>query len=171
MNSVVRVGLSSLRRLNNPSNLRIIASPNLVHSIRSYAMSLTFASPYDIHYKNADVKQVDVPSFSGTFGILPDHVPTLAVIKPGVVTVFENEGSTKKYFVSSGTVTINDDSSVQILAEEAVPIEHLDINAAREALSHATAEEQKAQTPEGKAEAKIAIEVSEALIKACETGQ
>lgn len=48
MNSVVRVGLSSLRRLNHPSNLRIIATPNLVHSIRSYAMSLTFASPYDV---------------------------------------------------------------------------------------------------------------------------
>ena len=29
--------------------------------------------------------------------------------------------------VSSGTLTVNDDASVQILAEEAVPLEHLDI--------------------------------------------
>jgi F-type H+-transporting ATPase subunit delta len=43
------------------------------------------------------VKQVDVPSGTGTFGILPNHVPTLAVLRPGVVTVFEDEG-TKKYF-------------------------------------------------------------------------
>lgn len=57
---------------------------------------------------------MDVPSFSGAFGILPKHVPTLAVLKPGVVTVIENEGGSKKYFVSSGTVTINDDSSVQV---------------------------------------------------------
>lgn len=65
-------------------------------------------------YDSASVKQVDVPSFSGAFGILPKHVPTLAVLKPGVVTVFENDGKVKKIFVSSGTVTINEDSSVQV---------------------------------------------------------
>ena len=80
---------------------------------------------------------MDVPSFSGSFGILPNHVPTLAVLKPGVVTVFENEGAAKKIFVSSGTVTINDDSSVQVIAEEAVPLEQLDISAAKDALSKA----------------------------------
>lgn len=62
-------------------------------------------------YNGANVKQVDVPSFSGSFGILPAHVPTLAVLKPGVVTVYEQDGSAKKIFVSSGTVTVNEDSS------------------------------------------------------------
>jgi F-type H+-transporting ATPase subunit delta len=66
-----------------------------------------------------------VPSFSGSFGILPNHVPSLAVLRPGVVTVFENEGAVKKFFVSSGSVTINEDASVQILAEEAHPLEDL----------------------------------------------
>lgn len=65
-------------------------------------------------YDGSSVKQVDVPSFSGSFGILPRHVPTLAVLKPGVVTVYENDGKVNKIFVSSGTVTINDDSSVQV---------------------------------------------------------
>lgn len=66
-------------------------------------------------YDSQSVKQVDVPSFSGAFGILPKHVPTLAVLKPGVVSVFENDGNVKKIFVSSGTVTINEDSSVQVI--------------------------------------------------------
>lgn len=65
-------------------------------------------------YDKAVIRQVDVPSFSGSFGILPKHVPTLAVLKPGVVTVYEEDGTTKKIFVSSGTVTINEDNSVQI---------------------------------------------------------
>lgn len=97
-----------------------------------------------------------MPSFSGSFGILPKHVPTLAVLKPGVVSVYENEGAVKKIFVSSGTVTINEDSSVQvnlpcywifissnfwfiakILAEEAHPVENIDASAARELLSKA----------------------------------
>ena len=73
-------------------------------------MAFTFAAPNGVHYKDASVKQVDVPSFSGSFGILPDHVPALAVLAPGVVTVIEESGDAAKFFVSSGTVTINDDS-------------------------------------------------------------
>ena len=49
-------------------------------------------------YDKASVKQVDVPSFSGSFGILPEHVPLLAVLKPGVITVYEDDGANKKYF-------------------------------------------------------------------------
>ena len=51
-----------------------------------------------VYYKDAKVKQIDVPTFSGNFGILPDHVPTLAVLKPGVINVTEEDGSNKKYF-------------------------------------------------------------------------
>ncbi|XP_017490657.1 PREDICTED: ATP synthase subunit delta, mitochondrial-like [Rhagoletis zephyria] len=129
-------------------------------------MPLTFSSPYEVFYNAADVKQVDVPSFSGSFGILPKHVPLLAVLKPGVVTVYENEGAAKKFFVSSGTVTINDDSSVQVLAEEAVPLDSLDAQAAREALSKAQQQLSSATDEVSKAEAQIAVEVSEAIVAA-----
>lgn len=47
---------------------------------RSYAdeaMKLTFAAANKVFYDQAEVKQVDVPSFSGDFGILAAHVPTL----------------------------------------------------------------------------------------------
>lgn len=37
-----------------------------------------------------------------------------AVLKPGVVTVYESDGRVNKIFVSSGTITINEDSSVQV---------------------------------------------------------
>lgn len=119
-------------------------------------------------YNNAVVRQVDVPSFSGSFGILPAHVPSLAVLKPGVVTVFEQDGAAKKFFVSSGTVTINEDSTVQLLAEEAIPVDQLDISAAKELLSQSQTQLAQASTDVAKAEAQIAIEVSEALVKACE---
>lgn len=45
-----------------------------------------------------NVKQVDVPSMSGNFGILANHVPMLAVLKPGVINIFEDDASSKKYF-------------------------------------------------------------------------
>jgi F-type H+-transporting ATPase subunit delta len=44
-------------------------------------MSFTFAAPNAVHYTEANVRQIDVPSFSGSFGILPSHVPALAVLK------------------------------------------------------------------------------------------
>lgn len=115
---------------------------------RGYAeeMSFTLAAANKVFYDNASVRQVDVPSFSGSFGILPKHVPTLAVLKPGVVTVYENDGTTSKVFVSSGTITVNEDSSVQVLVEEAQPIDALDLSAAREVLASAQSELSSAST-------------------------
>merc|ERR1711963_581574 len=136
---------------------------------RNYSeMSFTFASPTDVYYASASVKQVDVPSFSGSFGILPNHVPSLAVLKPGVVTVFEDDGSNKKFFVSSGSISINDDSSVQVLAEEAHPIDRLDAQAIRDGVSKAQADVNAASSERAKAEAQIALECYEALAKALE---
>lgn len=115
---------------------------------RGYAeeMSFTLAAANKVFYNNAAVRQVDVPSFSGAFGILPKHVPTLAVLKPGVVTIYEADGTAKKVFVSSGTITVNDDSSVQVLAEEAHLIEDIDAAAAREVLAQSQSELSSATT-------------------------
>ncbi|XP_012272898.1 ATP synthase subunit delta, mitochondrial [Orussus abietinus] len=129
-------------------------------------MKFTFAGANQVFYDQAAVRQVDVPSFSGAFGILPKHVPTLAVLKPGVVTVYEYSGESKKIFVSSGTVTINEDSSVQILAEEAHPVDSLDNSAAKDALSKAQQQLSSASSERDKAEAAIAVEVAEAIVQA-----
>lgn len=51
-----------------------------------------------VFFREASVKQVDVPTLTGAFGILPAHVPTLQVLRPGVVTVFNDDGSSAKYF-------------------------------------------------------------------------
>ena len=150
---------------------RLFSQRSLNHILkRGYAdeMSFTFAAGNQVFYEGAAVRQVDVPSFSGAFGILPKHVPTLAVLKPGVVTVIENDGAVKKVFVSSGTVTINDDSSVQVIAEEAATLDQLDAAAAKETLSNALSKLSSAQSEKEKAEAAIAIEVAEIIVKALE---
>jgi len=134
-------------------------------------MAFTFASPAEMFYTNADVRQVDVPSYSGSFGILAHHVPCLAVLKPGVVTVYPKDGAElKRYFVSSGTITINEDSTVQVLAEAAVPVERLDGGLARDGLTKANQQLASASSEEAKAEAQIGVEVYEAMVKAIEGG-
>ena len=133
------------------------AAPNAVHynaaSVKQVLMVTMVMEPkllvYNDHlygnvlywiFESKSRLQIDVPSFSGSFGILPAHVASLAVLKPGVVTVYEEDGATKKFFVSSGSITINDDSSVQILAEEAHAVEDLDAAGAKAALADVSAD-------------------------------
>uniref|UniRef100_A0A3Q3FNR6 ATP synthase F(1) complex subunit delta, mitochondrial n=1 Tax=Labrus bergylta TaxID=56723 RepID=A0A3Q3FNR6_9LABR len=122
----------------------------------------------EVFFKEASVKQVDVPTLTGAFGILPAHVPTLQVLRPGVVTVFSEDGSSAKYFVSSGSITVNADSSVQLLAEEAVALDQLDISAAKAHLEKAQSEMAGASDEAARAEVQISIDASEAIVKALE---
>ena len=129
-------------------------------------IAFTFASTSDVYYANAKVNQIDVPGTTSAFGICPNHVPTLAVMTPGIVTVFETDGTQKKFFVSSGSVTVNPDASVQVLAEEAHPLERIDKEAVREGLQKAQSEVSAASSEQAKAEAQIALECYESLQKA-----
>ncbi|XP_043909741.1 ATP synthase subunit delta, mitochondrial isoform X1 [Protopterus annectens] len=131
-------------------------------------MSFTFASPTEVFYTGASVKQVDVPTLTGAFGILPAHVPTLQVLRPGVVTVFDEDGTATKYFVSSGSVTVNADSSVQLLAEEAVRLEDLDLATAKANLERAVSELTSTTEETARVEAQINVEANEAIVKALE---
>ncbi|XP_023827492.1 ATP synthase subunit delta, mitochondrial [Salvelinus sp. IW2-2015] len=134
----------------------------------SAQMSFTFASPTQVYFKEASVKQVDVPTLTGAFGILPAHVPTLQVLRPGVVTVFNDDGSATKFFVSSGSITVNADSSVQLLAEEAFPLDQLDVAAAKVNLEKAQSEMASASDEAARAEVQINIDANEAIVKALE---
>lgn len=89
-----------------------------------------------------------------------------AVLRPGIVTVYEKDGASKKVFVSSGTITVNVDSSVQVLAEEAHPLENIDARAAQEALSKSQSELSSAKDDQARAEATLAVEVAEQIVKA-----
>lgn len=71
-------------------------------------------------------------------------------------------------FVSSGTITVNVDSSVQVLAEEAHPVEDIDSRAAQEALSKCQSELSSAKDDQARAEATLAVEVAELIVKAAQ---
>ncbi|KAL9950478.1 hypothetical protein ACROYT_G042976 [Oculina patagonica] len=129
------------------------------------AVGLTFGSPSEMFYSETDVKQVDVSTTAGSFGILPNHVPTLATLRPGLLTVHDDAGA-HKYFASSGTVTINADSTVQILAEEAHPLDRFDHQTVNQQLEQAQQSLSSASGEEDKAKAQIAVECLDALNKA-----
>lgn len=49
-------------------------------------------------FNGVNVRQVDVPTQTGAFGILAAHVPTLQVLRPGLVVVHAEDGTISKYF-------------------------------------------------------------------------
>ena len=96
----MRAGSSILLR-SLRSSTGFMSSRGMAAAASENAMPLTFAAPNAVHYDKVNVWQVDVTGLDGTFGILPKHVPALAVLSPGVVTVYEDDGGAKKFFVSS----------------------------------------------------------------------
>ncbi|KAH3731204.1 ATP synthase subunit delta, mitochondrial-like [Dreissena polymorpha] len=126
-------------------------------------MEFTFASPSDVYYQAAQVKQVDVQGLSGSFGVCFNHVPTIAALMPGVVTVHELDGTQKRIFVSSGAITVNNDSTVQLLAEEAHPLERFDKQTVASNLSEATSAVSAARDEKERAEAQIRVDCLQTL--------
>ena len=82
------------------------------------------------------------------------------------MTVYEKEGAVKKVIVSSGTITVNVDSSVQVLAEEAHPLEDVDARAAQETLQAAQQQLSSAKDDKERAEAQVAVDVAELIVSA-----
>ena len=82
--------------------------------------------------------QVDlvlVPAVTGDFGVMPGHVPTVAQLRPGVITVHtEQDKQVDKYFVSSGFAFVHSNSTADVCAVEAVKISELDTEAIRAGL-------------------------------------
>ncbi|CAI0417675.1 unnamed protein product [Linum tenue] len=95
-------------------------------------------------------------------GVLPGHVPTIAELKPGVMTVHEGT-DVSKYFVSSGFAFIHANSVADVIAVEAVPVDHLDSNLVQKGLAEFTQKLGSASTDLEKAEAQIGVDVYSAM--------
>lgn len=97
--SFIRPSLTLLKHAQTQFRLVSAASISTTRRLMANEMTFTFASSGEVFYNAVkNVKQVDVPSLSGSFGILAQHVPTLAVLKPGVVTVTEQDGKVNTRF-------------------------------------------------------------------------
>ena len=126
-------------------------------------LTLNFFVPHNVEFEGAEVDQVQVPATSGDMGVLPGHVPTVVQMRPGVVAVTMNDKETQKYFVSSGFAFVHADSTTDICAVEAVPVEQLDPEAVKKGLADYTAKLVNAKDDYEKASAQIGIEVCGAM--------
>lgn len=84
-----------------------------------------------------EVEAVVVPGSEGQFTVMRDHAPFMSTMKPGVVEVVESGSKSRRLFVRGGFADVSP-TGLTILAEQAIPVE--DIN-----LGHIEAEIQYAQ--------------------------
>lgn len=99
-------------------------------------LTLNFYLPHEVQFSKEQVDLVLMPAVTGDFGVMPGHVPTVAQLRPGVVTVHkELDKQVEKFFVSSGFAFVHDDSSADVCAVEAVKLDDLDPEAVRAGLA------------------------------------
>ena len=73
---------------------------------------------------SGEVEQVDVPGAEGDFGVLAHHAPLIAMLKPGILTVF-GAGETQRIVVIGGFAEVNE-QGLTVLADMATPVEDFD---------------------------------------------
>lgn len=96
---------------------------------RSTGMKLNFNLPQLTLYDSADVSSVIVPGAMGEYEVTADHVPIVAELKAGLLTIKHGEGGDVRYFVPGGFSLTHANSVTDIVCPEAVKIDDLDITA------------------------------------------
>ena len=88
-------------------------------------LQLDLVSPSKLLMSEA-VGMVVVPGIEGYFGVLPDHMPLVSTLRPGVVTVHENvtAPASKSFFVDGGFAEVNP-SGCTLLVDEAIDVSEL----------------------------------------------
>lgn len=102
-------------------------------------------SPERLVFSGA-VTEVIVPGAEGEFGVLAGHAPFIGMLKPGILTI-KTGADVQRFFVRGGFAEVNP-AGLTVLAEEAKPVEELDlatlrqqIQDAKEDVSDATSDE------------------------------
>uniref|UniRef100_A0A7S0SFW2 ATP synthase F1 complex delta/epsilon subunit N-terminal domain-containing protein n=1 Tax=Mantoniella antarctica TaxID=81844 RepID=A0A7S0SFW2_9CHLO len=126
-------------------------------------LTLNFYMPHEVEFAGVEVEQVQIPATTGDFGVLPGHVPTVAQMRPGVVAVTKSSSEVHKYFVSSGFAFIHADSTTDIMAVEAVPVDQLNAEVVKKGLADYQAKLSNAKDDYERASAQIGIEVCSAM--------
>lgn len=104
------------------------------------------ASPARLVF-SGEVDQVDCPGAEGDFGVLAQHAPLIAALRPGILTVRQG-GNSKRFYVRDGFAEVNP-SGLTVIVEYAVAAEELTADVL--AKETAAAEEKLAAAKDGAA--------------------
>jgi len=87
------------------------------------ALHFELVSPEKLLF-SGNVEQVDVPGLEGDFGVLEGHAPTVATLRPGILTVHVSDGA-QKIVVLGGFAEVSD-KGLTVVADLAESVEDFD---------------------------------------------
>lgn len=102
-------------------------------------LKLDILTPLGPKRRGLDVSGVEIPGLFGELGVLPDHVPFVTPIVPGVVR-FRDGDESVRIAVGAGFLEIGADGRVAVLVERALLPDEIDVAAAKQALTRVNAE-------------------------------
>lgn len=116
----------------------------------SDSISFEIVTPEGLKFQE-EIYQVSLPTPQGYIGILPNHIPLITIITPGVITIDRHPGldefEKKERLATAGGFIQIDGKRVRLLADTADRAEDIDEAKAREALEQAKAMQRQAKDP------------------------
>ncbi|EFJ10094.1 hypothetical protein SELMODRAFT_166842 [Selaginella moellendorffii] len=122
-------------------------------------LTVNFVLPSEVAMNAEKVDMVILPATSGLMGVLPGHVPTIAELKPGVLSVHDGGQVKTQYFLSSGFAFVHANSVTDIVVVEAAPLDRFDPDEVRKNLADYNQKLSSATTDLDKAQAQIGVDV------------
>jgi F-type H+-transporting ATPase subunit epsilon len=113
---------------------------------------------------SALVDMVVAPGEAGDFGVLPGHSLLMSLLRPGVLEIWEGSQVTRRIFVAGGFAEVNERGCI-VLAEEAVPVEEISLEQARQRLANAQDDLRGANNDAERERAEREIRIAQALIQ------
>jgi F-type H+-transporting ATPase subunit epsilon len=111
------------------------------------------------------VDMVVAPGEAGDFGVLPNHSLLISLLRPGVIEIWQGNQVTRRIFVAGGFAEVNERGCI-VLAEEALPVEEIDLEQARQRLKDAQDDLGEAKNDADRARFEREIRIAEAQIQA-----
>lgn len=101
-------------------------------------ITLDILTPQGAKRSAVECPGVEVPGIAGELGILPDHVPFITPVLPGVVR-FRDGDTSERLAIGAGFLEVTGEGRVSILTERALGPSEIDLVAVHERLKEVSA--------------------------------
>ena len=118
---------------------------------------------------SVDADMVVIPGAEGDFGVLPNHAPVMALLRPGVITIYEGDRADQRLFVAGGFAEVNE-RGCTVLADGAEPLAEITPEEARQRLRDAEEDVGDAKSDLERDRLERAVEAARARVEAAEAG-
>ncbi|MBS0272101.1 MAG: ATP synthase F1 subunit epsilon [Proteobacteria bacterium] len=110
-----------------------------------------------------EVSMVVIPGLDGDIGVLPQHAPLLTLLRPGVVTVYEESKILVRVFVDGGFAEVTPERCVALVTE-GTPLETLDKAALEIEIKNLLEDVADSRTPEERKQADQNLGIAQAKL-------